>query len=144
MVIQAKRLGVDAILMGQDAVYHPKLIEIAKGDSEGMFCTFGAIDKDAPKYKEFLSKYKAISGNEPGAYSAYSFDSATAYLMAVKAAGTTDPAKVREELMKLDFTGASKRIKYEANGDSGSNYTVYRVTNGEFKPYWNSLTGERY
>ena len=144
MVIQAKRLGIDAILMGQDAVYHPKLIEIAKGDSEGMYCTFGAIDKDAPKYKEFLTKYKAISGNEPGAYSAYSFDSATAYLMAVKAAGTTDPAKVRAELLKLDFTGASKHIKYEENGDSGSNYTVYRVTNGEFKPYWNSLTGEKY
>ncbi|BDQ34021.1 branched-chain amino acid ABC transporter substrate-binding protein [Pseudodesulfovibrio portus] len=144
MVIQAKRMGIDAILMGQDAVYHPKLIEIAKGDAEGMYCTFGAIDKNAPAYKEFLAKYKAKSGNEPGAYSAYSFDSATAYLMAVKAAGTTDPVKVREELMKLDFTGASKQINYQENGDSGSNYTVYRITDGQFVPYWNSLTGEKY
>lgn len=144
MVIQAKRMGIDAILMGQDAVYHPKLVEIAKGDAEGMFCTFGAIDKDAPKYKEFLEKYKAKTGNEPGAYSAYSFDSATAYLMAVKAAGTTDPAKVREEMMKLDFTGASKQIKYQENGDSGSNYTVYQVKDGKFVPYWNSLSGEKY
>jgi branched-chain amino acid transport system substrate-binding protein len=144
MVIQAKRMGIDAILMGQDAVYHPKLIEIAKGDAEGMYCTFGAIDKNAPAYKEFLAKYKAKSGNEPGAYSAYSFDSATAYLMAVKAAGTTDPVKVREELMKLDFTGASKQINYQENGDSGSNYTVYKITDGQFVPYWNSLTGEKY
>ena len=144
MVIQAKRLGIDAILMGQDAVYHPKLIEIAKGDAEGMYCTFGAIDKNAPAYKEFLAKYMAKSGNEPGAYSAYSFDSATAYLMAVKAAGTTDPVKVREELMKLDFTGASKQLNYQENGDSGSNYTVYKIVNGQFTPYWNSLTGEKY
>ncbi|RWU02228.1 branched-chain amino acid ABC transporter substrate-binding protein [Pseudodesulfovibrio sp. S3] len=144
MVIQAKRLGITAILMGQDAVYHPKLMEIAKGDSEGMFCTFGAIDKDAPKYKEFQTKYKEKTGNEPGAYSAYSFDSATAYLMAVKAAGTTDPVKVREELMKLDFTGASKQVKYQENGDSGSNYTVYMIKDGQFVPYWNSLTGEKY
>ena len=143
MVIQAKRLGITAILMGQDAVYHPKLIEIAKGDAEGMYCTFGAIDKDAPKYKEFLAKYKAKTGNEPGAYSAYSFDSATAYLMAVKAAGTTDPVKVREELLKLDFTGASKQVKYQENGDSGSNYTVYKVQDGQFVPYWNSRTGEK-
>ncbi|OIQ49625.1 Leucine-, isoleucine-, valine-, threonine-, and alanine-binding protein precursor [Pseudodesulfovibrio hydrargyri] len=143
MVIQAKRMGIDAILMGQDAVYHPKLIEIAKGDSEGMFCTFGAIDKDAPKYKEFQSKYKAKTGNEPGAYSAYAFDSATAYLTAVKAAGTTEPAKVREELLKLDFTGASKQINYQENGDSGSNYTVYKIQDGKFVPYWNSLTGEK-
>ncbi|WP_316899160.1 branched-chain amino acid ABC transporter substrate-binding protein [Pseudodesulfovibrio indicus] len=144
MVIQAKRMGIDAILMGQDAVYHPKLMEIAKADAEGMYCTFGAIDKDAPKFKEFLSKYQAKTGNEPGAYSAYAFDSATAYLMAAKAAGTTDPAKVREEMLKLDFTGASKQIKYEENGDSGSNYTVYKVQDGKFVPYWNSLTGEKY
>jgi len=144
MVIQARRMGIDAILMGQDAVYHPKLIEIAKADSDGMYCTFGAIDKNAPKYKEFQAKYKAVSGGEPGAYSAYSFDSATAYLMAVKAAGTTDPVKVREALLKLDFTGASKQVNYEENGDSGSNYTVYKVSGGKFTPYWNSLTGEKY
>ncbi|BCS88644.1 branched-chain amino acid ABC transporter substrate-binding protein [Pseudodesulfovibrio sediminis] len=144
MVIQAKRMGIDAILMGQDAVYHPQLMEIAKSDSEGMYCTFGAIDKDAPKYKEFLSKYKEKTGNEPGAYSAYAFDSATAYLMAVKEAGTSDPAKVREALLKIDFTGASKQVKYQENGDSGSNYTVYKITDGKFVPYWNSLTGEKY
>ena len=144
MVIQAKRMGIDAILMGQDAVYHPKLIEIAKGDAEGMFCTFGAIDKDAPAYKDFLAKYKAKSGNEPGAYSAYSFDSAMAYLMAVKAAGTTDPAKVRDELLKLEFVGASKTVSYNEKGDSGSNYTVYQVKDGMFAPYWNSLSGEKY
>lgn len=144
MVIQAKRMGIDAILMGQDAVYHPKLVEIAKGDSEGMFCTFGAIDKDAPEYKEFLEKYKAKTGNEPGAYSAYAFDSAMAYLKAVKAAGTTDFEKVRAEILKLDFVGASKQINYQENGDSGSNYTVYQVKDGQFTPYWNSLTGEKY
>ena len=144
MVIQAKRMGIEAILMGQDAVYHPKLIEIAKGDAEGMFCTFGAIDKNAPAYKDFLSKYKAKTGNEPGAYSAYSFDSAMAYMMAVKAAGTTDPAKVRDELLKLKFTGASKDISYNDKGDSGSNYTVYQIKDGQFTPYWNSLTGEKY
>lgn len=144
MVLQAKRMGITATLMGQDAVYHPKLIEIAKGDSDGMYCTFGAIDKDAPKYIEFLTKYKAKTGNEPGAYSAYSFDSAMAYMLAVKAAGTTEPSKVREELLKLDFTGASKQLSYVENGDSGSNYTVYKVINGEFTPYWNSLTGEKY
>jgi len=144
MVIQAKRLGIDAVLMGQDAVYHPKLIEIAKADSDGMFCTFGAIDKDSATYKDFLTKYKAKSGNEPGAYSAYSFDSAMAYMMAVKAAGSTDPAKVRAELMKMEFEGASKKLSYNDKGDSGSNYTVYQVKDGKFVPYWNSLTGEKY
>ncbi|WP_419786420.1 branched-chain amino acid ABC transporter substrate-binding protein [Pseudodesulfovibrio sp.] len=144
MVIQAKRMGITATLMGQDAVYHPQLIEIAKDDAEGMFLTFGAIDKNAPAFKEFQAKWKEKTGKEPGAYSAYSFDSATAYLNAVKAAGTTDPAKVREQLTKLKFTGASKEISYNDKGDSGSNYTVYQIKDGKFVPYWNSLTGEKY
>jgi len=144
MVIQARRMGINATLMGQDAVYHPKLIEIGKGATEGMFCTFGAIDKDAPAFKDFLSKYKAKSGNEPGAYSAYAFDSTMAYLLAVKAAGSTDPAKVRAELMKLDFVGASKKLVYNEKGDSGSNYTVYQIKDGKFVPYWNSMTGDKY
>ncbi|SOB58514.1 Leucine-, isoleucine-, valine-, threonine-, and alanine-binding protein (fragment) [Pseudodesulfovibrio profundus] len=54
MVIQAKRLGIDAALMGQDAVYHPQIIDIAKGAVEGMFCTFGDIDKSAPAFISFM------------------------------------------------------------------------------------------
>jgi len=144
MVIQAKRMGIKAALMGQDAVYHPQLIEIAKGDVDGMFCTFGAIDKQAPAYVDFMSKYKEMFGNEPGAYSAYAFDSAMAYMKAVKAAGTTDFDKVRAALLKTDFVGASKVLKYEENGDSGSNYTVYIVKDGQFLPYWNSLTNKKF
>jgi amino acid/amide ABC transporter substrate-binding protein, HAAT family (TC 3.A.1.4.-) len=143
MVIQARRMGITSILMGQDAVYHPKLIEFAKADAEGMFCTFGAIDKDTQGYKDFMAKYMA-KYPEPGAYSAYSYDSAMAYLLAVKAAGTTDPAKVREQMLKLDFDGASKKVSYDEKGDSGSNYTVYQVKDGKFVPYWNSLSGQKY
>jgi len=143
MVIQARRMGIDAILMGQDAVFHPKLIEFAKADSEGMFCTFGDIDTSTQGYQDFLANYSS-KYSDPGAYSAYSYDSAMAYLLAVKAAGTTDPASVREELLKLSFDGASKKVSYDEKGDSGSNYTVYQVKDGQFVPYWNSLTGQKY
>ena len=144
MVIQAKRMGIKAQLMGQDAVYHPQLVEIAKGDADGMFCTFGAIDKEAPAYVDFMAKYKAMFGNEPGAYSAYAYDSALAYMKAVAAAGTTDFDAVRAALLKVEFIGASKKLSYQENGDSGSNYTVYIVKDGQFQPYWNSLTGEKF
>lgn len=144
MVIQAKRMGIKAALMGQDAVYHPQIIEIAKGDVEGMFCTFGDIDKKAPAFIDFMTKYEAMFGQAPGAYSAYAYDSALAYLKAVKAAGSTDFEAVRAALMKTDFVGASKLLKYQENGDSGSNYTVYIIKDGKFQPYWNSLTGKKF
>ncbi|MDP3428207.1 MAG: branched-chain amino acid ABC transporter substrate-binding protein, partial [Humidesulfovibrio sp.] len=66
------------------------------------------------------------------------------YLTAVKAAGGTDPEKVKAELMKLDFVGASKQIKYKENGDSGSNYVIQVVKDGKFDNFWNPETGQLY
>jgi branched-chain amino acid transport system substrate-binding protein len=52
-VVQAKRAGITAKMMGQDAVYHPQLIQNAKKDAEGMFLTFGFVDTEAPACKKF-------------------------------------------------------------------------------------------
>jgi len=143
MVIQAKRMGIDAAYLGQDAVYHPQLIDIAKDAAEGMYLTFGFVDTESPAYQKFLNAYKPKYG-DPGAYSAYAYDSAMAYFNAVNMAGTTDPAKVREAMLELRFDGASKVIDYRENGDSGSNYIVRTVKDGAFHNYWNPETNELY
>ena len=63
-------------------------------------------------------------------------------LKAIKEAGSTDPAKIKAAIMKMDFQGATKQIKFKANGDSGSDYVIWKVVNGQFKPYWNPTTGK--
>ncbi len=143
MLIQAKRMGIKAARLAQDAVYHPQLIEIAKDAAEGVYLTFGYIDDNAPAYKEFYAEYQPKFGS-PGAYSGYAYDSAMAYMKAVKAAGSTDPEKVKAELMKLDYDGATKHIKFKPNGDSGSNYIIRKVEGGKFVNYWNPATGKLY
>ena len=140
MLIQVARMGIKTKILAQDAVYHPQLMELAKKDAEGVFLTFGYTDKETPAYKQFADAYKKFG--EPGAYSAYAYDSTLAYLKAVKAAGGTDPEKVKAELMKLEFEGASKKIKYKENGDSGSNYVIQVVKDGKFTNYWNPETGQ--
>ncbi|MBU1231136.1 MAG: branched-chain amino acid ABC transporter substrate-binding protein [Proteobacteria bacterium] len=142
MLIQIARMGIKTKILAQDAVYHPQLMELAKKDAEGVYLTFGYTDKETPAYKKFAETYKKFG--EPGAYSAYAYDSAIAYLKAVKAAGSTDPEKVKAELMKLDFAGASKQIKYKENGDSGSNYVIQVVKDGKFDNFWNPENGQLY
>ena len=143
MVIQAKRVGITAVLLGQDAIYHPQLLEVGKDAAEGMYLTFGYADPETPAYKKFINAYKPKYG-DPGSYSSYAYDSAMAYFLAVKAAKSTDPDKVRAEMLKLDFQGASKEIKYKENGDSGSNYIVRQVKDGKFINFWNPETGQKY
>lgn len=135
MAIQAKRLGLKATIVSQDAMYHPNFIAVAKDAAEGIYVTYGYTDKSTEAYKAYEKRFTAKYG-QIGAYGTYAYDAATALLMAIKNAGSTDPKMVKAELMKLDFQGASKHIKFKANGDSGSSYIAYKIENGEYHPYW--------
>jgi len=143
MAIQAKRFGLKCAILSQDAVYHPQFISIAKEAAEGVYLTFGFSDKGTPSYKKYINQYNKMFG-KPGAYSGYAYDAAYVLLSAIKQARSTDPAKIKAEIMKMDFDGATKRIKFMENGDSGSDYVIYKVAGGEFKPYWNPGTGMKY
>ena len=140
MAIQAKRFGLKAKIIAQDAVYHPQFITIAKDAAEGAYLTFGFTDESTAPYKKYIKAYEAKHG-KPGAYSGYAYDAAYVLLSAIKKAGSTDPAKIKAEIMKMNFQGATKKIKFKANGDSGSDYVIWKVENGEFKSYWNPATG---
>ncbi len=135
MTLQAKRLGLETQIVTQDAVFQPKFMEVAKDAAEGVYLTYGFTDTTTPEYKAFeelyVPKYGAIA-----AYATYAYDAATVLLNAIKTAGSTDPAKIKAEIMKMDFNGVAKRIKFRENGDSGSSYIAYKVENGQFVPYW--------
>ena len=141
MAIQARRFGLKNTIVSQDAVYHPQFIEIAKDAAESTFLTFGYTDKSKPAYKKYHAKYSSMFG-EPGAYSGYAYDGAMVLLTAIKQAKSTDPAKIKAEIMKMDMVGATKHIKFMENGDSGSDYVIWTVDGGKFKTYWNPATGQ--
>ena len=143
MAIQAKRFGLKCTILTQDAVYHPQFIDIAKDAADGVYLTFGYTDESTPTYQKYIKKYKEMYG-KPGAYSGYAYDAAYVLLSAVKKAKSTEPAKIKAEMMKMDFEGATKRIKFMKNGDSGSNYVIRIVKDGQFKAFWNPETGKLY
>jgi branched-chain amino acid transport system substrate-binding protein len=140
MTIQAKRVGMTSQIVTQDAVFQPKYMEVAKDAAEGVYLTYGYTDPNTPEYKAFeeryVPKYGAIA-----AYATYAYDAATVLLKAIKAAGSTDPAKIKAEIMKMDFQGVAKRIKFNEKGDSGSSYIAFKVEDGKFVPYWTPEKG---
>ena len=140
MTLQAKRLGMKSQIVTQDAVFQPKYMDVAKEASQGVFLTYGFTDQTTPQYKAFEARYVPKYG-KIAAYATYAYDSATALLYAIKAAGSTDPKMIKAELMKLDFQGVAKHIKFRANGDSGSSYIAYKVVGDKFVPYWEPVNG---
>lgn len=140
MTLQAKRMGLKSQIVSQDAMFQPKFMDVAKKAAEGVYITYGFTDTTTPEYKAFedlyVPKYGAIA-----AYATYAYDAATVLLKAIKAAGSTKPDKIKAEIMKLDFDGVAKRIKFKANGDSGSSYIAFKIENGKFVPYWSPEKG---
>jgi branched-chain amino acid transport system substrate-binding protein len=140
MTLQAKRVGMKSQIVTQDAVFQPKYMEVAKDAAEGVYLTYGYTDPSTPEYKAFeeryVPKYGAIA-----AYATYAYDAATVLLNAIKAAGSTEPAKIKAELMKMDVQGVAKKIKFNEKGDSGSSYIAFKVDGGKFVPYWTPEKG---
>ena len=54
------------------------------------------------------------------------------------------PVRMQLELIKTEMQGASKKIKFQANGESGSNYIIRVVKNGQFTNFWDPQTGKKY
>ena len=142
MAIQAKRFALKCAMLTQDAVYHPQFIKIAKDAAQGIYVTYGYVDKEKPAYKKFIAKYTELGYGEPGGYSGYAYDGTMVLLTAIKNAKSTDPAKIKAEIMKMDVEGASKRIQFMPNGDSSSNYIVKIVKGEEYINFWNPETGK--
>ena len=140
MAIQAKRLGLKSTIVSQDAMYHPNFIKVAKDAAEGVYVTYGYTDKSTDAFKMYEKKFTAKYG-EIGAYGTYAYDAAVVFLRSVKAAKSTDPAKIKAEILKMDFQGASKHLKFNEKGDSGSSYIAYKIENGAYQLYWNPETG---
>ncbi|MEW5774992.1 MAG: branched-chain amino acid ABC transporter substrate-binding protein [Thermodesulfobacteriota bacterium] len=139
---QLRQAGVKAQILSQDAVYHPQFIEKAQDAAQGVYFTFGFIDDTTEMYKDFLKAYTDKVGGKPGGYAFYSFDATWTMLTAISKAGSTDPEKIRAEMMKMDMAGVTKRIKFDANGDSGSNYIIQVVKGDKFVNYYDPSTGK--
>jgi branched-chain amino acid transport system substrate-binding protein len=87
---------------------HPGCRVPAQVHGSGQGCSRGRVPDlrvhryDHPEYKNFeklyVPKYGAIA-----AYATYAYDAATVLLQAIKNAGSTDPAKIKAEIMKMDF-----------------------------------------
>jgi branched-chain amino acid transport system substrate-binding protein len=140
LITQARRLNFDATILTQEASFNPKLMDLAKSAADGVFITYAYVDESTNQYKAFEKRYSSKHGSF-GVFAAYSYDATTALLKAIKAAGSTDPDKVKAQLMNMDFQGASKHVKFKTNGDSGSSFIAGKIINGKFENFWGPEKG---
>ena len=140
MAIQAKRMNLDSKILSNDAMFHPNFISVGKEAAQGVYVTFGYTDPTTAAYKKFADKFTAKHG-KIGAYAIYAYDAATVLLNGIKNAGSAKPEDIKAAIAKMEFQGASKKIKFNEKGDSGSSYIAFKVEGDDYKPFWHPETG---
>ena len=140
MVRQVQALDIKSKLVTEDAVYHPKFLEVGGKATEGVYLTF-AKAPETKERKDFENTYKALwKVDTIGSYGYYAYDAAMVLLEAIKKAGTTDTDKVVDVLRGNSWDGVTGNIEFDSKGDRKLAHIIWIVKDGKFVPYWDPLT----
>jgi branched-chain amino acid transport system substrate-binding protein len=133
---QARELGLTVPLFGGDGWEAPELLQIGgKAMENTYYSTHYSPDATTPAVQEFVKKFKARFNNEvPDAMAALGYDSAMVLADAMKRAGATDPAKVRDALAATkDYEGVTGKTAMDAQRNATKAAVIIAVKNGKFE-----------
>ncbi|HEV2864255.1 MAG TPA: ABC transporter substrate-binding protein [Pyrinomonadaceae bacterium] len=127
---QAKELGITAPLLGGDGWDAPQLWDLGGAALNGSYMVnHYSIDDPSPAVQKFVAAYKAkYSGTAPDAIAALAYDAMNVLADAIKRAGTTDPAKLRDALASTqNFAGVTGSININAQRDAVKPAVVFEL-----------------
>ena len=98
--IQARQLGFTGPLFGGDAWEAPQLIEIGGKAVEGTYySTHASPESTSPEMQNFIKKFHGRwAGENPDSIAALGYDAAQLIFDAIRRAGTTDSAPLRDAI----------------------------------------------
>jgi len=132
---QARELGITVPVIGGDTWETPEFIDVGRERVEGaVFSTFFAAEfTGTPEAKAFIDAYTKKYNKEPASVTALGYDGYLVALDAIKRAGSTDPAKIRDAIAKTSgFVGATGVTTLDANGDATKSAYIKAVEGGKF------------
>jgi branched-chain amino acid transport system substrate-binding protein len=132
---QARLLGIKVPLLGGDGWVGDSLLKVAGNSLDGSFfsCHFSADDK-SEAVQGFVKKFKAKYGGEtPDDMAALGYDSAMILAEAIKKAGTTDGAKLRDAIAATkDHVGITGKITLDAQRNATKPAVILGIGAGKF------------
>jgi len=133
---QARDLGITVPLFGGDGWEAPQLIEIGGDAVEGCYySTHYSPENQSPAVVTFIEKFKQRwNGETPDAMAALAYDSAMVLVDAIRRAGSTEGAKIRDALAATrDYAGITGNTTLDANRNATKSAVVVTIRNGQFR-----------
>jgi len=132
---QAKEKGITAPFIGGDGWDSPDLD--AKASEGGYFTNHYSPEDPRAEVQNFVkaygTKFKDDKGNPkvPDALATLAYDATNLILQAIKETGEDDPAKVKDTLAKIKFSGVSGQISFDENHNPIKSATILKVKDGK-------------
>ncbi|HTO02713.1 MAG TPA: ABC transporter substrate-binding protein [Opitutus sp.] len=134
IVRQARDLGINVPFFGGDGWEAPQLLQIGGEALEGCYySTHFSPENEDPAVRSFVEKFRARWSNEtPDAFAALGYDAAYVLADALKRAGSTDGAKLRDALAATkDFAGVTGKTNIDANRDASKPAAILAIKDGK-------------
>ena len=133
IAVQARSLGMNQTLMGSDGWDSPKLFDIGKSAVDNSYFSNHYSPEDTnPKVVKFVTDYKTKYGETPDALAAVAYDAAYIMFDAIKRAGSTDRAKLRDALAQTkDFDGVTGKISMDKDRNADKKLVIIKIENGK-------------
>jgi branched-chain amino acid transport system substrate-binding protein len=109
-------------------------VQIGRTAIEGSYFTnhYSPQSKD-PRVVKFVAAYKARFGSVPDALAAVGYDAARVMVDAIKRAGSTDRAKIRDAIAATkNFPGVTGNITLDQNRNAIKPIVVLQIKNGQY------------
>src|SRR5579859_615991 len=135
IALQARQLGVMVPLFGGDGWESASLVPIGGKALEGCyFSTHYSPDDTSPVVRNFVKAFHDRYQETPDTMAALGYDSALILADAIKRAGSTDAAKIRDALAATkDFQGVTGKITIDANRNASKPAVILTIKDGQFQ-----------
>lgn len=130
---QYKQINPAIEIIGFSNSYSQQLLELGGKAVEGVrFPVIFFSGSEDPAIKDYVKRYTEKYGAAPSALTSQAYDSVGMLLEAIKAAGTTDSEKVKDQLYKIDYPGVAGQTKFNEIGDVQKAFVKVMVKDGKF------------
>ncbi len=134
IVRQARELGITVPMLGGDGWDSPELTKGAEKEFANTYLSnhFSTEDPD-PAVQNFVKKYREQHKADPDAMAALGYDAARILADAIKRAGSTDPAKLRNAIAATkDFDGVTGKITINGDRNAEKPITILKIVDGKY------------
>ncbi len=138
VVKQAREMGINAKILGEEGADSPKFLEIAGKSAEGfMLVTNLNRDDPRPVVQDFLKKYQAQYKIQPDMVGASAYDALMILCDGIKRAGSIKGPAIRKAIASTkDYNGLTGVLKgFTDLGEVVKEVQVQVVRNGAFRQF---------